>query len=360
MQKSLLDRLRILEIGEFRMFKGLLPEQTTRFCTTLRLEPTRPGERPFDPAALLFTFRALRAGTFDLIVCYPPAAGIRRPGDGTARGLARLLNTLLFRFRRLGPQAMRRTTPTPIAALDYADEPQIGRHAFFLLDRCTRYFKRALPHDAAKALLGPTSPFTSLPAVHRSDLYLRHASKLVPISVGIPDATLADLPAIPQVKDTDLFFSGACEHSTVRERGRRLLGNLRDRGVRVDFSEGGLPRREYLRRAAQAWLAWSPEGYGWDSFRHYEMLAAGTVPIINQPTVQRYQPLIEGRHCRYYDADGDDLVRVVLDALEDRTELARMAAAGREHVLQHFTHRALCTYVARSCGVLSDGDPDAP
>jgi hypothetical protein len=83
------------------------------------------------------------------------------------------------------------------------------------------------------------------------------------------------------------------------------------------------------------------------------MLAAGTVPVINLPTVQRFQPLIEGKHCRYYDPEGDDLVHVVLDALEDRTLLARMGAAGREHVLRHFTHRALCTYVAESCGVLS-------
>lgn len=354
MQKSRLDQLCILEIGEFGMFKGILPAQTTRFSTTRRIEASRPGERPFDPAALLLTVRALRAGDFDLVVCYPPAAGIRRPGDGTVRGLLRLLGTLLFRFRRLGSQALRTPTAIPIAVLDYADEPQIGRHAFFLLDCAAGYFKRALPHDAAKALLGPASPFTSLPAVHRSGIYRRNASKLLPISVGIPDATLDDLPATAPPKETDVFFSGAGGHSTVRERGRKLLETLRVHGVRVDCSEGGLPRAEYLRRAGGAWLAWSPEGYGWDCFRHYEVLAAGTVPVINQPTVQRYQPLVEGRHCRYYDPDGDDLVRVVLDALQDRPRLARMAAEGRQHVLEHFTHRALCTYVARSCGVLSD------
>jgi hypothetical protein len=358
MKKRRLDDLRILEIGEFRMFKATLPEQTIRFSTTRRIEESRPGERRFDVAALRFTRRALRSHSFDLVVCYPPAAGIRLPGDGTGRALARLIHTLLFRFRRLGPQALRGAATMPIAALDYADEPQIGRHAFFLLDRCTRYFKRALPQDAAKAFLGPTSPYTSMPSVHRSGIYRRNASKLLPISVGIPPATLADLPATSPAKDTDLFFSGAYAHSTVRERGKRQLDILRERGVRLDLAEGALPRDEYLRRAAKAWLAWSPEGYGWDCFRHYETLAAGTVPIINQPSVQRYQPLIDGRHCRYYDPDGDDLVRVVLDALQDRTQIARMAADGRAHVLQHFTHRALCTHVAQSCGLLS-GEDDA-
>ena len=85
---------------------------------------------------------------------------------------------------------------------------------------------------------------------------------------------LYDLPATPPVKDTDLFFSGAYEHSTVRERGRRQIELLRERGVRVNVAEGGL------------------------------------------------------------------------------AQIARMAADGRALVQQHFTHRALCTYVAQSCGVL--------
>lgn len=98
----------------------------------------------------------------------------------------------------------------------------------------------------------------------------------------------------------------------------------------------------------------TPEGYDWDCFRHYEALATGTVPVINQPNVQRYQPIIEGKHWRYYDVEGDDLVRVALGALKDRAHLTRMAEAGREQVLRHFTHRALCIHIARSCGVLSE------
>jgi hypothetical protein len=61
------------------------------------------------------------------------------------------------------------------------------------------------------------------------------------------------------------------------------------------------------------------------------------LPIINQPRVQRYQPLVDGTHCRYYDVEGDDLIRVVLDALQDRAQIARLAAEGRAHVLRLFT-----------------------
>jgi len=352
-----LDQLRILEIGEFRMFKAVLPEQTTRFSTTLRAEPEGPGERAFDLAAFISTVRALRSGgKFDLVVCYVPRAGIRKPGDGLVRGSLRRLSTLLRRFQRLGPQVLRTNTPTPVAALDYADEAVIGRHAFFLLDRATRFFKRELPQDATRAFLGPTSPFTSLPAIQKSAVYQRNASKLLPISSGVPDEFLDTLPPIFPEKEIDLFYSGASSHSAVRERGRRLLESLKGEGLRIDCVDGGLPRGEYFRRAARAWLAWSPEGYGWETFRHYEMLFAGTVPVINRPTIQRYAPLVDGIHCRFYDADGDDLLRVVRDALQDRGQLARIATQGRAHVMRHFTHRAICEYVARCCGVLAHNE----
>lgn len=345
--------LRVLEIGELRLFKGALPASTMRLSTTRRREPAGPGERRCSPAAFVAAVRDLRAGRYDLVVCYPHTAGVRRPRDGAAAGLVRGLVTLLGRFQRLGHELLRAPSRAPLAVLDYADEPFIGRHAYFLLERATRYFKRELPLDGAKALLGPSSPFPSLPAVHRSALYRRHGHKLAPISVGIPAATLADVPAVTVDKSVDVFFAGNAAHSRLRAAGWTLLERLRSRGVRVDLSPGGLPRPEYLRRMAAARIAWSPEGFGWDCFRHYEALAAGAVPVISRPGVERYCLLIEGTHCLYYDPEGEDLARVVTTALAQPAHLAGIAAAGREHVLRHFTHRALCHHVATACGALA-------
>jgi hypothetical protein len=255
-----LCHLRVLEIGEFRLFKGTLPASTVRVSTTRRREPAGPGERRCSPAAFVVALRDLRAGRYDLVVCYPHAAGIRRPRDGAAAGLARGLFTLLGRFHRLGHELLRAPSRAPLAVLDYADEPFIGRHAYFLLERATRYFKRELPLDGAKALLGPSSPFPSLPAVHRSPLYRRHAHKLAPISVGIPDATLADLPAATVGKSADVFFAGSAAHAPLRAAGWTLLERLRARGVRVDLSPGGLPRPEYLRRLGAPGSPGRPRG----------------------------------------------------------------------------------------------------
>jgi hypothetical protein len=352
-----IGRLRVLEIGEFRLFKGTLPATTVRLSTARRREPAEPGERRCSPAAFVAALRDLRAGRYDLVVCYPHAAGIRRPRDGAVVGLARGVITLLGRFHRFGYELLRVPPRAPLAVLDYADEPFIGRHAYFLLERATRYFKRELPLDGAKALLGPSSPSPSLPAVHRSALYRRHGHKLAPISVGVPAATLADLPAAPPNKVADIFFAGSVAHGGLRTAGWAALERLRTRGVHVDLSPGGVPRPEYLRRMAAARLAWSPEGFGWDCFRHYEALAAGAVPVISRAGVERYCPLVEGTHCLYYDPEGDDLERVVTAALAEPVRLAAMAAAGREHVMRHFTHRALCRHVATACGAFAAKAP---
>jgi hypothetical protein len=77
------------------------------------------------------------------------------------------------------------------------------------------------------------------------------------------------------------------------------------------------------------------------------------VPVISRPGIERYCPLIEGTHCLYYDPEGEDLARVVTAALVEPGRLAALAAAGREHVLRHFTHGALCRHVAVTCGALA-------
>ena len=93
---------------------------------------------------------------------------------------------------------------------------------------------------------------------------------------------------------------------------------------------------------------WSPEGFGWDCFRHYEVPACGSVPLINQPTIERRAPLIAGVHALYYDPEPGGLTRAIQAALADKPALARIAAAGQAHVMAHHTPGALANYVVNS------------
>jgi hypothetical protein len=158
-------------------------------------------------------------------------------------------------------------------------------------------------------------------------------------------------------KTTDVFFAGIVDgSSTVRQRGLAELIALRDRGVRVDLPEQRMPPQEFYRRCAQAWIVWSPEGLGWDCFRHYEALACGSVPVINQPPIERYRPLLHGVHALFYDPEPGALTATITSALADKDRLRTIAAAGKAHVLAHHTIAAIAKYVVET----TLGEPSEP
>jgi hypothetical protein len=248
--------------------------------------------------------------------------------------------------RAFGPQLLRGTTHAAIAIVDQDDLPVINRSNFFLLDRCTTYFKRELPVDRWRLFLKtghvnlPTPRFRSI-ARYRNGL-----AKVRPLSMGLPLGRESLLPPASLTKAADVFFAGRVEASSwVREKGLPELLALRERGITVDIPEAPLPPDEFYRRCASAWLTWSPEGYGWECFRHYEALACGSVPVFNLPTIERHQPLRHGEHAVAYEPMPGELTMTVTAALADKARLQRIAEAGRAHVLAHHTPAALAAYI---------------
>ena len=150
-------------------------------------------------------------------------------------------------------------------------------------------------------------------------------------------------------KTVDVFFAGRVrDSSSIRVRGLDELLALRNEGVTVDIPDRGVAPAEFYERCARAWLVWSPEGFGWDCFRHYEAPACGAVPLINQPTIERHAPLLAGEHALYYDPEPGGLTRAVDAALADKPGLARIAAAGQAHVMAHHTPEALARHVVQA------------
>jgi glycosyltransferase involved in cell wall biosynthesis len=149
-----------------------------------------------------------------------------------------------------------------------------------------------------------------------------------------------DLP-----KKTDVFFSGDCTNRINRQRGLRQLEALKAEGYAIDITHDRLPREEFWRRCAQAYIVWSPEGFGWDCFRHYEAALAGSVPLMQVPTIYRYAPLKDGVHGLYYCVEEEGLALRIRQALQNRTWLAEMGIAARRHVLERHTLDALSRYI---------------
>ena len=130
----------------------------------------------------------------------------------------------------------------------------------------------------------------------------------------------------------------------MRDAGLSELRALASRRGGIVIADKRLPHDEFLRMMARAWLTWSPEGFGWDCIRHYEAAAAFSVPVINQPTIVRYQPLLDRVHALYYDADVPGALTTVIEsALADLDRLRRIATAARQQVATHHLtpwHRA--------------------
>jgi len=346
-----LASLRIVEIGA-PFFKHVFPAQTQCFSTIHTRAEADPanGLHSISPRTLPALYRALRAPGLALIICRPTFyAPWHWQWLSRALFSRRALSGRALLTGAFGQQLLRLPVRAPIAVLDFEDFPGINRDRYFLLARCRCYFKRELPPDRWRLFMPrgqhnlPSRRFRRLPR------YRAWIEKIRPLSLGLPLGSLDLLPTTKmemEEKTADVFFVGDSESSsTIRQRGLRELMALREQGLVIDIPETRLAPREFYQRLAHARLAWSPEGLGWDCFRHYESLACGTVPVINQPLIERHQPLIAGEHAIYYDPEPGGLTKAIRAALGDKRRLQMMASAGREHVFAHHTPEAIARYV---------------
>ncbi len=342
--------MRFVEIGR-PWLKRILPKQTICFASEL---PKRPSGISA-PADALYgeKLRHLRAALADptiaVIVCHPSMFAA-----WDARWLLRAVFNRRFLRNGLpistmvGPQVLRAGATAPIAVVDLEDLPVVKRCNLFLLDRATLYFKRELPIDHWKLFLSTDHHGVPTPRYRLRRRNRSRVEKLLPLSLGLKLDGVAGFPA-PVEKAVDVFYAGRVEgSSTVRESGLGELRSLADRGVSLDIAEAPLPPELFYKRAAAARLVWSPEGLGWDCFRHYEAARCGSVPLINNPTIERYRPFIAGEHAIYYDVEPGGLTRAVMSALTDRGRLAEMGRAAKHHVETYHAPAALARYVVRT------------
>ena len=353
------SKLRFVEIGA-PWLKTIFPQQTQCFSPfhTRSTEDPANGLYSISPSTLPKLHRALRAPSLSLVVCrplfYPPWhwQWINRElfSRRALQGESRLMGAV-------GAQLLRLPIRAPIVVLDTEDYPAIKRDRFFLLSRCKLYFKRELPPDRWRLFMGTAHPNLPSRRFRQQSRYRETIEKIRPLPLGLPLDSRGLLPVGAREKTTDIFFAGDTAHSSsVRAAGMRELTTLRDQGVTIDIPQSRLTLPEFYQRAASAWLVWSPEGLGWDCFRHYEALACGSVPVINQPTIERHQPLATNEHAFYYDPAPGGLTRTIFSALADKERLRAMATAGQSHVMTHHTQDALARHVVEMMLAAGDGD----
>jgi Glycosyl transferases group 1 len=359
--------LRILEIGGDCLFALAVPAQTEFYGTGIRLRGNlrmRFGRfgaitRAFGPIRFLGSLLKLRRGEYDLVVLHAAPFATWHPRSFLTVLRSWNLLSPLGLFANFAWRMVHLFHKVPIVTLDLGDSFGIGRHNFFLLDASTIYFKRELPADRWHVFFSST--YRDLPG-HRWRGQAKNRArlrKLAPISYGyfyFP----ADFS--PEKKSSDVFFAGNADpNSTARSDGLPELLALREEGCAIDIAAERLPPEEFFRRLSAAWLAWSPGGYGWDCARHYEAPLAGTVPLMNYPTIVRHRPLRDGEHCILYAPEPGALASAVRSALADKQRLQDMARAAQVHVREHHTLQARAEHVVTTAlGRRLDGSSTKP
>lgn len=313
--------MRILEISRIGLFKSLLPDSTKwiRWGASLTAnEPVQPERLSI--RTLNQVLRQLSSDRFDLLVL--PAMHTNHHHDQS--------------FLKLGVKmAAKSVSHSPIAIhllnrmivrsyrhiiLDINDTTEFCKETMNLFPRYDMYFKRELDIS--------------------SDIVDSGAARAKPISLFVPDDRLQSNMAS---KDIDVFFAGnIC--SNARKKAIQELQYLRDSGFIVYIPADRLSYQEYLRNLSRSWIVLSPEGYGWDCYRHYEAGFAGSVPLINYPSYRRNLFFREGIHCVYYNADTECVANKVRALLKNKADLLRIGAEARRHVLRYHTRSG----VARS------------
>jgi hypothetical protein len=287
-----------------------------------------------------------RRGQYDLIIAGSTRFPCFNPRKNLLRNLANIAGKCLQHPRLLVsgrfPYAK---IPTRLVGLDLECCPTIDNRRFQDLDRSVCFFKRDLPQNPCNAFLYTHPKAENVGNLLGTEPFSRWVPKLRPISLGIADALATRLAEINVPKKTDVFFAGDISMRYNRITGIRQLERLKSEGYKIDIATQRLPFDEFIQRCAQAYLVWSPEGFGWDCYRHYEVGAAGSVPLMQSPPIYCHAPFRDNENVIYYYVEGDHLAIRVRQALQNRARLVEMGRAARQHVLKYHTHLALSRYV---------------
>jgi hypothetical protein len=328
--------MRVLEISRFGLFKSLMPDSTDwiRWGDSLTAdEPVRPQQ--FSLGLLLRTLNRMRRREFDLIVL-PAIHPQHLHGEPRFKRLAKSVLARISTWPTLVALLSRAALgPAKCIILDIHDGRDICLTAVRLFPQFSLYFKRELDRE------------------QHPDIELRRKLRAMPLI--LPDER--SVPRIVQ-KDIDLVFIGKI-NSEIRSMAVHSARRLRAHGLRVVIPDDPLPYPIFMETLARSWLALSPEGEGWDCYRHYEACLAASVPLINRPRYRRVLYLEHGRHCFYYDADRDSLDTQVVTLLADKPALVRIGHQGRRHVLRHHTRAALARHMLNELGYFDGAFRDA-
>ena len=340
---------KILALGEIGQFLSYDHENFDAISVHKKNKNIRYKHgRIFSLAVFFQLRRRIKSGYYDLILAGSNPYPIHLHDRSIFKNIRNFIDIIFFNFPAMGLTLlpfMLRSSDIPLAGVNSDDRPRIPKEDFYLLSRCDCYFMREMPQDKTLLFLNANKRSNALENIRETPFYQQAFKKIYPVSLGIADRIANQKRA--SSKDIDIFFCGDI-NSTLREEGAGNLQRLSEEGYKITFLTDRIPFDEFYDYCSRSWLVWSPNGRGWDCYRHYEACMAGSVPVINYPTIFRHEPLMDREHCFYYGNEGDHLYQVVKSALADKERLKQMGEKARNHCIEYHTSLKILQYIVET------------
>lgn len=340
---------KVLEIGFQPLLKNAFPGAVTFADTRFRWSNVQ--EYQVSSASLPVKVQRLTSGfilalrlaltqDYDAVVtrCLGPVNSYGRPWWTylAGRSIGWVLEGLV-RFAARGPRVC-------LVVIDQTDHSTIHPRDRRLASSSDLYFKRELADNLWHSLESILPRGACAGTTSKTPLGESLCMKLRPLSLGIDESKIGQ-PVPSAGKRYDIYYSGTSSHIPVRKDLIRALGALEQRGWRVFAPQTRLSSEEFHTAVSQSRLCLSPSGIGWDCYRHYEVLAFGSVPAMNFRPVRSIALLRHGRECFYFDPQ-DELVTQIEGWLNLSNErLDEIVVAGQERLKHYYTFDAMARYI---------------
>lgn len=344
-------KTRVLELTYDPLLNRRYPDQTTWISTAFRwsdvrsyqLENTSTFQRLNRLAKqFLSGLRAAWKQDYDVVIT-------RCLGSVNSYGnnlLIHLLRDSLGKALLMLALFASRGSRVKLVVLDFTDHITIHPRDRQLLWKSDLYFKRELAHNYWQTLESAVPRGACAGVTQKTDLGRRLATKLRPISLGYPNDKLP--PAIPsKEKTTDLFYSGTGENIPGRKALAKELEKLSAAGWRIVHGNGQLSRDEFQHQLSQSRLCLSPAGIGWDCYRHYEISAAGSVPLLEYRAIRQHAPYLHGEDAFYFDPQNDIATQLIPFLSTPDETLDQMVQNARNKLLNYHTFSSLAKHIMK-------------
>jgi hypothetical protein len=292
--------------------------------------------------------RRLARGDFDLVISGPVQNSAWPRPKRLATCLAEALRYFTYKHRMLDTYwtawllSGRVRGKVPLAVIDFLDTSYVLPKDYPLLKAATLYFKLNLYFWPRRSLM-PLETFFGMRRV------TPFTTKLRPLTNGVSKERIPRTVRPMRERDIDLCFTGtiipkrspddvnpfgALTDNPIRKEIYERCMKLKDR-YNVYCFNGMVPMEEHLELLQRSKLIVCTESFGCETFRHYEVSAAGAIPLVNWPYATNYMPFQPDVQAIYFSLIGDDFERTVARALADPAKLDEISRHTRAFTLEH-------------------------